>query len=89
MIQPFISIWYIYIFSWQHKYFRNFHCLGLDSLLQLCTLINMFLINYIHGPINSTGFQTGVDKARNMEHPGTFRNMKKLKYFFMKKKLIN
>ena len=37
----------------------------------------------------------GVDKTRNMEHPGTFRNipehpgtsrkMKKLKYFFMKK----
>ena len=36
-----------------------------------------------------------VDKTRNMEHPGTFRNipehsgtsrnMKKLKYFFMKK----
>ena len=40
-----------------------------------------------------------VDKTRNMEHPGTFRNipehsgtsqnMKKLKYFFMKKWLIN
>ena len=26
----------------------------------------------------------GVDKTQNVEHPGTFRNMKKLKYFFMK-----
>ena len=31
----------------------------------------------------------GVDKTRNMEHLGTSRNMKKLKYFFMKKKIIN
>ena len=40
-------------------------------------------------------FHAAVDKTRNMEHPGTFRNipehpgtsrnMKKLKYFFMKK----
>ena len=32
-----------------------------------------------------TQYQMGVDKTRNIEHPGTFRNMKKLKYFFMKK----
>ena len=31
------------------------------------------------------GGPRAVDKTRNMEHPGTFRNMKKLKYFFMKK----
>ena len=30
----------------------------------------------------------GVDKTRNMEHPGTSRNMKKLKYFFYEK-MIN
>ena len=31
------------------------------------------------------GGPRAVDKTRNMEHPGTFRNMKKLKCFFMKK----
>ena len=29
----------------------------------------------------------GVDKTRNMEHPGTSRNMKKLKYFSWKKNI--
>ena len=35
---------------------------------------------YMHWVIYS-----GVDKTRNMEHPGTSRNMKKLKYFLFKK----
>ena len=35
------------------------------------------------------GVKTGVDKTRNMEHPGTFRNIpehEKIKIFFYEKK---
>ena len=35
-------------------------------------------------PLASRTFALGVDKTRNMEHPGTSRNMKKLKYFLWK-----
>ena len=41
-------------------------------------------------PCSST--QLGVDKTRNMEQPGTFRNIpehEKIKFFFMEKELIN
>ena len=36
-----------------------------------------------------TMLKKGVDKTRNMEHPGTSRNMKKLKYIFFYEKKIN
>ena len=40
---------------------------------------------------NTVQKKGGVDKTRNMEHPGTFRNIpehEKIKIFFMKKKNV-
>ena len=50
--------------------------------------ISMIYRLYLAG---KTVVNWGVDKTRNMEHPGTFRNIpehEKIKIFFMKKNVV-
>ena len=69
-----------------------------DRVSQACDLfysIFNFTTQLQQIRIEQYSYFTGVNKTWNMEHPGTFRNipeqpgtarnMKKLKYFFMKK----